>query len=73
MVNRRTSNHPSDRTDRDVDCSQWHPFVMDYGFYDPIKAGSIDGTDKVPHDRAISRALSRRHRFKNVGEHDLKV
>ena len=25
--------------------------------YDPLKAGSIDGTDTVPHDRAIVRAL----------------
>uniref|UniRef100_A0A1B6ILX1 U11/U12 small nuclear ribonucleoprotein 35 kDa protein n=3 Tax=Homalodisca liturata TaxID=320908 RepID=A0A1B6ILX1_9HEMI len=26
--------------------------------YDPLKAGSIDGTDTVAHDKAISRALS---------------
>ena len=25
--------------------------------YDPLKAGSIDGTDTVPHDRGIIRAL----------------
>ena len=25
--------------------------------YDPIKVGSIDGTDTQPHDRAILRAL----------------
>jgi hypothetical protein len=24
--------------------------------YDPLMAGSIDGTDVVPHDRAIVRA-----------------
>ena len=26
--------------------------------YDPLKAGSIDGTDTIPHDRAIARALT---------------
>ncbi|XP_054268979.1 U11/U12 small nuclear ribonucleoprotein 35 kDa protein-like [Macrosteles quadrilineatus] len=26
--------------------------------YDPLKAGSIDGTDVVAHDRAVSRALA---------------
>lgn len=25
--------------------------------YHPIQAGSIDGTDTVPHDNAVSRAL----------------
>ncbi|XP_063633483.1 U11/U12 small nuclear ribonucleoprotein 35 kDa protein-like [Cydia splendana] len=25
--------------------------------YDPVKIGSIDGTDTIPHDRAILRAL----------------
>ena len=25
--------------------------------YDPLKAGSIDGTDEYPHDKAITRAL----------------
>jgi hypothetical protein len=25
--------------------------------YDALKAGSIDGTDTLPHDRAVSRAL----------------
>ncbi|KAK7492638.1 hypothetical protein BaRGS_00016117 [Batillaria attramentaria] len=27
-------------------------------FYNPLMAGSIDGTDTEPHDRAISRALA---------------
>lgn len=27
-------------------------------YYDPLKAGSIDGTDTLPHDRAIRRALN---------------
>ena len=26
--------------------------------YDPLKAGSIDGTDTAPHDRAIARAIT---------------
>jgi U11/U12 small nuclear ribonucleoprotein SNRNP35 len=24
--------------------------------YDPVQVGSIDGTDRIPHDRAITRA-----------------
>ncbi|RLU21736.1 hypothetical protein DMN91_006112 [Ooceraea biroi] len=32
----------------------WKPYAKDY---DPLKAGSIDGTDTEPHDRAISRAM----------------
>lgn len=30
--------------------------------YDPIKVGSIDGTDTEPHDRAIVRALNSKYR-----------
>lgn len=26
--------------------------------YDPLKAGSIDGTDTVAHDKAVARALN---------------
>ena len=29
--------------------------------YDPLKAGSIDGTDTIPHDRAVCRALCATH------------
>ncbi|VDP82802.1 unnamed protein product [Echinostoma caproni] len=36
----------------------WFPYIRKHGFYDPIIAGSIDGTDEAPHDRAIVRALS---------------
>jgi len=32
----------------------WKPYAKDY---DPLKAGSIDGTDTEPHDKAISRAM----------------
>ena len=36
----------------------WTPLAVDYGEYDPLRAGSIDGTDRVPHDRAIVRAMT---------------
>ena len=37
---------------------EWAPHVIDYGYYCPLKSGSIDGTDKLPHDHAIVRALN---------------
>ncbi|KAK3924923.1 U11/U12 small nuclear ribonucleoprotein 35 kDa protein [Frankliniella fusca] len=33
----------------------WSPYMK---FYDPLKAGSIDGTDLIPHDNAVVRAMS---------------
>ncbi|KER25837.1 hypothetical protein T265_06807 [Opisthorchis viverrini] len=36
----------------------WYPYVHFHGFYDPVMVGSIDGTDTVPHDRAVMRCLS---------------
>ena len=36
----------------------WTPLAADYGEYDPLRAGSIDGTDTTPHDHGIVRALS---------------
>ncbi|KAL1449876.1 hypothetical protein WDU94_002348 [Cyamophila willieti] len=33
----------------------WYPYCV---VYDPIQVGSIDGTDTLPHDRAIIRALN---------------
>jgi len=33
----------------------WSPFASEY---DPVRCGSIDGTDVIPHDRAIVRAMS---------------
>ena len=33
----------------------WTPYAQ---VYDPLKVGSIDGTDPDPHDRAIIRALN---------------
>ncbi|KAL0104898.1 hypothetical protein PUN28_016504 [Cardiocondyla obscurior] len=32
----------------------WSPYAKEY---DPLKAGSIDGTDTQPHDKAVSRAM----------------
>jgi U11/U12 small nuclear ribonucleoprotein SNRNP35 len=33
----------------------WTPYAKEYS---PLKAGSIDGTDTEPHDRAIARAMN---------------
>lgn len=38
--------------------STWMPIAKEY---DPLKAGSIDGTDEEPHDRAIWRAMLARY------------
>lgn len=38
--------------------STWVPIAKEY---DPLKAGSIDGTDEDPHDRAIWRAMLARY------------
>ncbi|XP_028322885.1 U11/U12 small nuclear ribonucleoprotein 35 kDa protein [Gouania willdenowi] len=35
--------------------ADWDPIAK---VYDPLKAGSIDGTDVEPHDRAVWRAMS---------------
>jgi len=37
----------------------WSPFAVEY---DPVRCGSIDGTDVVPHDRAIVRAICANYR-----------
>lgn len=37
----------------------WSPYAK---VYDPIKIGSIDGTDVEPHDRAIVRAINAEYR-----------
>ena len=37
----------------------WSPLAR---VYNPLEAGSIDGTDTVPHDRAIWRAMSATYR-----------
>eukprot|EP00079_Xenopus_tropicalis_P020926 XP_012812134.1 PREDICTED: U11/U12 small nuclear ribonucleoprotein 35 kDa protein isoform X1 [Xenopus tropicalis] len=38
--------------------NEWTPIAKDY---DPLKAGSIDGTDEEPHDRAVLRAILARY------------
>ncbi|XP_070807534.1 U11/U12 small nuclear ribonucleoprotein 35 kDa protein isoform X1 [Pituophis catenifer annectens] len=38
--------------------NEWVPIAKEY---DPLKAGSIDGTDEEPHDRAVWRAMSARY------------
>ena len=35
----------------------WTKYFVERGYYDPLKAGSIDGTDDKPHDHGIVRAL----------------
>ncbi|XP_005989003.1 U11/U12 small nuclear ribonucleoprotein 35 kDa protein [Latimeria chalumnae] len=39
--------------------SDWTPIAKEY---DPLKAGSIDGTDEEPHDRAVWRAMLARYK-----------
>ena len=39
-----------------------YQYARDYGFYDPLIAGSIDGTDEKPHDHGIARALNSRYK-----------
>lgn len=36
---------------------RWARLCTEVGHYDPLMAGSIDGTDKIPHDRGIVRAM----------------
>lgn len=39
--------------------TEWSPIAK---VYDPLKAGSIDGTDVEPHDRAVWRAICARYK-----------
>ena len=39
--------------------NDWSPIAK---VYDPLKAGSIDGTDLEPHDRAVWRAMFSRYK-----------
>lgn len=43
-----------------------YEYASDYGFYDPLMAGSIDGTDDKPHDHGIVRALNSSHYKPNL-------
>ncbi|KAI1881970.1 hypothetical protein AGOR_G00245670 [Albula goreensis] len=42
----------------DLNMADWSPVAK---VYDPLKAGSIDGTDVEPHDRAVWRAIVARY------------
>ena len=44
--------------------NNWSPLAK---FYHPLQAGSIDGTDTVPHDRAVSRAIVAKCKCNVVG------
>jgi U11/U12 small nuclear ribonucleoprotein SNRNP35 len=35
--------------------------VLDYGFYEPIISGSLDGSDVTAHDRGVVRAMNSRY------------
>ena len=37
--------------------NSWLRYFVEGGFYNPLMAGSIDGTDKIPHDHGIVRAM----------------
>jgi len=39
--------------------NNWSPLAK---FYHPLQAGSIDGTDTVPHDKAVSRAMAAKYK-----------
>uniref|UniRef100_A0A1B6D5S4 U11/U12 small nuclear ribonucleoprotein 35 kDa protein n=1 Tax=Clastoptera arizonana TaxID=38151 RepID=A0A1B6D5S4_9HEMI len=42
----------------DDDFQSLHQYLSPQAIiYDPLKAGSIDGTDTIPHDKAITRAM----------------
>jgi len=47
----------------------WHPGDQ----YEPVKAGSIDGTDDVPHDKGIRRAQKAVEQKKYDSSKDSKI
>ena len=44
--------------------NNWSPLAK---FYHPLQAGSIDGTDTAPHDRAVTRALEAKCKWNYSG------
>lgn len=50
----QTVEHRDAKSSSGQTVKYWYPYCITY---DPIQAGSIDGTDTIPHDRAILRAL----------------
>ncbi|KAJ7334435.1 small nuclear ribonucleoprotein 35kDa (U11 U12) [Desmophyllum pertusum] len=45
------------KTDVGYEIPSWNNWSPLAKFYHPLQAGSIDGTDTVPHDRAVTRAM----------------
>ncbi|EAT47792.1 AAEL001131-PA [Aedes aegypti] len=56
MSSRRDRDSSSPRLSSSSSSKPWTKFARDV--YDPIKVGSIDGTDEFPHDRALVRAMN---------------
>ncbi|CAG2162113.1 unnamed protein product, partial [Oppiella nova] len=48
---------------------EWTPVAAEY---DPIRVGSIDGTDTTPHDKALVRALTSKHTIDTSIKSDAK-
>ncbi|CAG2183615.1 unnamed protein product [Oppiella nova] len=48
---------------------EWTPVAAEY---DPIRVGSIDGTDTTPHDKATIRALTSKHTIDTSIKSDAK-
>ena len=44
--------------EKDEEKESWVPHVIDCGYYSALKSGSIDGTDNLPHDHAVVRAMN---------------
>lgn len=42
--------------------NNWSPLAK---FYHPLQAGSIDGTDTAPHDKAVTRAMETKCKFED--------
>ena len=45
------------KTDVGYEIPTWNNWTPLAKFYHPLQAGSIDGTDTAPHDKAVSRAM----------------
>ena len=48
--------------------NNWTPLAK---FYHPLQAGSIDGTDTSPHDKAVTRAMEAKCKLVNKKQHNL--
>lgn len=65
--------HHKRRNQNDYDVN--FNYATDWGFYDPLMAGSIDGTDLKPHDHGIVRALCVDYKPNNsvIGDSDCTI